>query len=105
MAKIIRLKKTKPAYKFKYAINEQIGMLPRNMTINELIDYLEKVGINRNAFYRDRDIRFGSESSIPSDRLFIYAKVFDCPVDDLINQPVKAKSIRQQNLKVKTKLA
>ena len=105
MAKVIQLKHSKPKPKYKYAINEQLGMLPRNMTIADVTDHLKKNGITRDSFYRDREILYGAESSIPSDRLFIYAKVFDCPVQDLLNQEIKAKSIRQKNLKLKTGLA
>lgn len=104
MAKIIRLKKLKTRHKFKYALNEQVGMLPRNMNINQLIDHLARHGISRNEFYADRKIPFGSESSIPSDRLFIYASVFDVPVTDLLNQQINASSIRQKNIKLKSGL-
>lgn len=104
MAKIIRLKKTKAKPKFKYALNEQVGSLPRHMEINDLISHLEANGISRNEFYADRKIPYGSDSSIPSDRLFIYAQVFDCPVGDLLNHSVKAESIRQKNLKLKSGL-
>lgn len=99
MAKVIPLKKYKSNPKFKYSLNEQLSQLPRNTAINDVILHLEKEGVSRNEFYADRAIEFGSEKSIPSDRLFIYAAVFDCPVQDIMNQPVKAKSIRQQNLK------
>lgn len=105
MAKIIALKKSKLKPKYKYALEEQLDMLPRHMTIAEVEEHLKKHEISRDAFYSDRRITFGSKSSIPSDRLFIYAKVFDCPVQDLLNQEIKAKSIRQKNLKLKTGLA
>ena len=106
MAKVISLKKVKHTPKFKYALNEQLNKLPRNTTIDDVILHLKKEGISRNEFYADRNIPFGSESSIPSDRLFIYADVFDCPLADLMNQPIKAKSIREKlNQKIKTGLS
>ena len=103
MAKIISLKKQRFTPKHKYALNEQVNSLPRSNSINELIAHLEDAGISRNEFYADRNIEYGSEKSIPSDRLLIYAKVFDCSLDDLLNQEVKAKSFRQHVQKVKTK--
>lgn len=103
MGKIIHLKKQRSNPKHKYALNDQVDSLPRSSTINELIAHLEDAGISRNEFYSDRNIEFGSDKSIPSDRLLIYAKVFDCNLEDLLNQEVKAKSFRQQVQKVKTK--
>jgi len=103
MGKIIALKKSKFTPKHKYSINKQVDSLPRTMTINDLVKHLELAGISRNEFYSDRNIAYGSNKSIPSDRLFIYAKVFDCLIDELLNQEVKAKSIREQRIKSKTK--
>lgn len=79
--------------RFKYALNQQIGLLPHKRDlIGQLIQHLQNEGISRNEFYSDRAIPFNSPKSIPSDRLLKYASVFDCSIDDLINQPVKAKS-------------
>lgn len=103
MAKIISLKKQRYTPKHKYALNEQVDALPRSQSINDLVKHLEDAGISRNEFYADRNIEFGSEKSIPSDRLLIYAKVFDCSIHDLLNQQVKAKSFRQQYVGSKTK--
>lgn len=102
MGKIVKLspKKTKP--KYKYALNAELAKLPRSTSINDVIKHLAKYGITRDEFYRDREIAFGSDSSIPSDRLFIYAQVLDCMVDDLMNQQPKAQSIRQTNSRTKT---
>lgn len=94
MGKTIRLTPTaRPSY--KYNINHQIGLLPfkRNL-IQQIIDHLAKSGITRNEFYSDRAIPFGSDKSIPSDRLMIYAKVFECAIQDLVNHKVNADSIR-----------
>lgn len=103
MGKTIALKKQRYNPKYKYAINEQVDSLPRTMSINDLLKHLEVSGISRNEFYADRNILFGSEKSIPSDRLLKYIKVFDCTIDDLLNEQVKAKSIRQQTIKSKSK--
>jgi len=105
MAKVIALTRKKLTPKHKYALNEQVDMLPKSMKTSEVVDHLKKYGITQDEFYRDRKIPYGSDSSIPSDRLFIYAKVFDCPVADLLNHEIKANSIRQKNLKLKTGLA
>ena len=98
MAKTIRLKKIALKPKFKYSINEQVGKLPRNTTIAEVIEHLKTSNISKDEFYRDRAIPFGSDKSISSDRLLIYCKVFDCTIDDLINHEVKATSIRAKHL-------
>ena len=103
MAKVIQLKKQRFTPKHKYALNEQVESLPRSRAIAELVEHLENAGISRSEFYSDRNIEYGSDKSIPSDRLLIYAKVFDCNLEDLLNQEVKAKSFRQQVQKVKTK--
>lgn len=104
MAKIIHLKKSKPKPKYKYTLEDQLNALPRGMSIGEVEKHLKQYGIGRDAFYNDRRIVYGSESSIPSDRLFIYSKVFDVPLADLLNHEIKAKSIREKNLKLKTGL-
>lgn len=106
MAKTVRLKPvSKPS--FKYNINQQIGLLPfKKNLIQEVIEHLAKYGITRNEFYADRAIPFGSEKSISSDRLMIYAKVFDCTTEDLVNHEINARSIREvmDGKKVKSSL-
>lgn len=82
--------------KFKYRINYQISLLPRSITIMQLVKVVEQKGISQDTFYRDRKIAKGSKQSIPGDRLMIYAKLFDCTLDDLLTTEVKGKSIRQQ---------
>ena len=106
MAKVIPISKRRKAKpKYKYSLNEQVGALPRTTVIGDVVKHLEAYGISRNEFYADRKIPFGAKSSIPSDRLFIYARVFDCNVEDLLNHDIpQAESIRQKRLKVKTSL-
>lgn len=99
MAKIIPLKRQRIKPKYKYALNEQVAALPRSQTIEDLVKHLEDSGISRNEFYNDRKIQFGSQKSIPADRLLIYAQVFSCALEDLLNQQVKAKAFREQNAK------
>lgn len=106
MGKTIALRPTaKP--KFKYNINHQIGLLPfRRDLIQQVIEHLAKHGVTRNEFYADRAILVDSKKSIPSDRLMIYAQVFECTTDDLVNHHVSAKSIREvmaKNKRVKVK--
>lgn len=95
MGKTIRLTPTART-PYKYNINHQIGLLPfqRNL-IQKIIEHLAKSGITRREFYSDRAIPFGSDKSIPSDRLMIYAKVFECTMQDLVNHKVNADSIRE----------
>lgn len=92
MAKTISLR-PKVTPRFKYGINHQIGLLPHKRDlIQQLISHLAKEGISRNEFYTDRAIPMGSTKSIPADRLLKYAQVFDCTIDDLLNDKVSAKS-------------
>jgi hypothetical protein len=95
MGKTIRLhKKVKPIY--KYGINEQVSMLDRKIKVGDLLKHLNENGISRTEFYADRNIPYGSEKSIPSDRLFKYSQVFDCSVEELLNEEIKATSIRNR---------
>lgn len=80
--------------KYKYNINHQLGLLPKNLPISKVVEHLATHNVTKDEFYRDRSILLGSTKSIPEDRLVIYAIVFDCEVHDLRNQQVKARSIR-----------
>lgn len=93
MAKTVRLKVEREPSK-KYNIEKQIGLIPREMSVADIIKHLDGSGVSRDQFYRDRRIKFGSVKSIPSDRLLVYCKVFECTVDDLVNHDVNAASIR-----------
>lgn len=94
--------------KFKYKINDQISLQPRTISIADIVKLVETHGISKNTFHRDRAIPFGSSKSIPSDRLDIYARLFEVTPDDLKNYRVKAvKSIRESltSKKIKTGLS
>ncbi len=80
--------------KFKYHIQHQISLLPREISISHVEKTLLKDhGINRDAFYRDRNITIDSDASIPSDRLDAYAVVFGVTADELKNYKIKGKSL------------
>lgn len=104
MAKTIRLKTPRLKPQFKYSINEQLTMLPRQFKISDVLAHLSKSGITRNEFYRDRAIKFGSSQSIPSDRLKAYSHMFDCADEDLMNYSIKTRSLRDSINPVKTVL-
>lgn len=87
----------KKKFAYKYSINDQLNLLPRTMKMQEVIAHLESFGISRNEFYADRNISLASSRSIPSDRLIIYSKVFDCKIEQLINKQITATSIRHLN--------
>lgn len=89
--------------KLKYNLNHKISLLPRGIYIEDIITLLEKHGISRDMFYRDRKIEAGSDQSIPSDRLDAYALVLGCTADDLKNYQVKGKSILEVHNKSKIK--
>lgn len=102
MGKTIRLHK-KLTPKYKYNINEQLGLLPRELKIQKVLQHLKLNGISHHQFYADRAIEYGSDKSIPSDRLLIYTKVFDCSIEDMMNHTIKAQSLRELNAPVKFK--
>lgn len=81
--------------RYKYNLNTQIGLLPKNIPIQKVVDHLKEYSVTKDDFYRDRKILLSSNKSIPDDRLVIYAKVFDCEVSDLRNHEIKARSIRE----------
>ena len=84
--------------KYKYRIGELIQRKPyeKNL-IGKIVIELEKNGISQEQFYRYRKIPSTSKSSMPSDALFIFAKVFDCSIDDLVDQ----KSIKNSDANFK----
>lgn len=76
--------------KFKYNINHQISLLPRSIGIEEIVRIVEKEhGISRSTFNRDRNTDIGDDSSIPSERLDVYAGLFGVKADELKNYTVK----------------
>lgn len=81
--------------KFKYNLNHQISLQPRSISIRDIEVLVEKQGISRSTFIRDRNIRLDSTQSIPSDRLDLYAKLFECTPEALKNYKVEATSIRE----------
>ena len=96
MANDLHLKKKGTRIRYKYNINQQIERLPyKPNLIDQIVTHLKAQGITRASFYRDRIIRLNSTQSIPSDRLIIYSKVFECSTEDLLNHTIKARSIRQ----------
>ncbi len=90
--------------KFKYNINHQISLLPREVTIDDIVKVLAKHDVSRDTFYRDKSTPSGGAGSIPVDRLLLYAALFGCTLEDLLHdQPKKIRSIREQLLTPKSK--
>ncbi len=76
--------------KFKYNINHQISLMPRHISIDSLVKILSNEHkITRDTFYRDRNLTLDDSFSIPSDRMDIYAALFNCTVDELKNYTTK----------------
>jgi hypothetical protein len=84
--------------KYKYNLNHQISLLPRNKTIELISGELEKEGIAERTFFRDRSIKINDPGDIPSERLMIYAKFFDVSIDELFNYDNKVKPIAERKL-------
>jgi hypothetical protein len=90
---------------YKYNLNHRYSLLPKSITLDELINLLEKAGIPQRTFYRDRAILANEQTDIPGERLMIYAKVFACELSELINYTVKAKPIVPSLQKFKSPLS
>ena len=73
--------------KYKYNIRHFLSLLPQYWTIEKVAEVLEKHGIPRRTFDRDKSITLQEESDIPGRRLFIYARLFDCSIEQLFNYP------------------
>jgi hypothetical protein len=83
---------------YKYNLNHQISLLPRNRTIEMMVQELEKEGISERTFFRDRSIKLNESTDIPSERLLIYARFFDVAIDQLFNYDSKVKPINERKL-------
>lgn len=71
----------------KSPLQEKFNALPRSTHFeNDVLPILEKHGISKNTFYRDQKSK---GSSIPHERLQVYAALLDCDVSDLIDTYVK----------------
>lgn len=80
--------------KLKYNINSYLAELPTRITISDICDRLRaEYDITYDTFNRDRKIELNSKTSIPSDRLQVYAGLFDCTIDELINNRKKIKPL------------
>jgi hypothetical protein len=107
MAKTLKLYPNKKTVKvFKYRIQEIIdNELPKSIsklsTLEKLL--LDEHGISQNEFYRDRTALVKSEFSIPGDRLMVYAKLFDCSIEELMNRTIKVKPLIQSRIKTPLK--
>lgn len=86
--------------KLKYSINDKIEDLPKSISVEVIINVLEKDHqISRSTFLRDRNIAIDDTTSIPTDRLEIYAALFGCSTDQLKNYPIKKiKPLSERNL-------
>ena len=77
--------------KLKYKINDKIDEHPKSVDIELIVGVLESEhSISRSTFLRDRSIKLEDDSSsIPTDRLEIYASLLGASPDDLKNYPQK----------------
>ncbi len=83
------------AYRLKYNLEALLLTLThRKRFMTTVLSHLEKHGISKTVFYSDKSIPYGSERSIPADRLLTYAQLFNTTMELLINdhRPV-AKSL------------
>lgn len=100
MAKTIKLYQKKSLPQYKYRLQELIDGLPKAMAkFSTLEIILKDHGISQNEFYRDRTTAYGSEFSIPGDRLSVYSKLFDVTIEELMNHTIKVKPLIQSRIK------
>jgi len=79
--------------KLKYRIQEIEDQLPKLIKTSDIIGSLKDNGVSYNTYNRDKKISVKDAMSIPHDRLQIYAGLFNCDVNDLINNIIKTKPI------------
>ena len=83
--------------KLKYNISHFIALQPRHLKIGDIEKILnEEHHISRDTFYRDRNITLEDSSSIPSERLDIYAALFSVTAEELKNYSVKVKPLSER---------
>lgn len=84
--------------KLKYLINHHIELQPKSIDIERIVAILESEhDISRSTFLRDRSIKLDDDSSIPTDRLEIYASLFGVSTEDLKNySPKKIKPLAER---------
>lgn len=84
--------------KLKYNINHYLDELPARIKMAQIADLIKPYKITYATFNRDRQIESTDSTSIPSDRLQVYAGLFGCTIDDLINTKKKVKPIVKNTL-------
>ncbi len=69
----------------KYNIKKLYDERPRSVTNDYFESLLKRQGLSIRTFYRDCSIAKSSSSSVPIDRLEVYASLFSTTVDELKN--------------------
>lgn len=87
--------------KLKYKIEEQLRLLPRNISTARVIADLQ---ISERTFYKDKGITLTDDKEIPAGRLAKYAAYFGVAIEDLFTRPTRIKSIHERTAKIKTPL-
>ena len=83
--------------KKKYLIDEYVQkLMPIVGSMPDFEALVKKYGISRGTFQRDRALVHTDTTSIPSDRLDIYAALFSVSSDDLKNYKVAVKPIQSK---------
>jgi hypothetical protein len=91
--------------KLKYHITHFIALQPRRLKIGDIEKILsEEHHISRDTFYRDRNISLKDSTSIPSERLDIYAALFGVSAEELKNYSVSVKPLSERKDLDKIKL-
>lgn len=87
----------KPKKHLKYKIQEYLDSRPAAISMSSIVQILAGHGISQSTFLRDRKIKKASAQSIPSDRLDVYAALFNVSVDDLKNYTINVKPLDEKS--------
>lgn len=82
--------------KYKYHINHHLSYQPQWLTIDKIAAILEKAGIPRRTFDRDKALKANDEADIPGERLLIYASLFDVSIEQLYSYERKIKPLSKR---------
>lgn len=85
---------------YKYNLKHFISFQPQYWTIDKIASAVEKLGIPRRTFDRDKALTIDEDADIPGERLFIYSCLFDCSIDQLVNyrNEKRVKPLHQRKL-------
>ena len=86
-----------PNMDLKYNLKQLCDDLPRSIKVSTIVSKLDAHGISESTFRRHCKIKIDSKSIIGSDDLQVYAALFNCTLEDLLNKKVSAKPLKKHS--------